>query len=137
MALAADARAVKAVLALTVPCAGALGLVHLLAPRLLTAAFGAAAAKSPYIYSDAFMGSVFLAFATTAAVGLLSRDPAEFFPLIILQCAYKVYHLLAMVATSAPMDAHNAFYAAGWLAFIAADVAVFATRRRKADAKRS
>ena len=137
MPLAANPCAVKAMLMLTVPCAGTLGLVHLLAPRLLTASFGAAAEKSPYWYSDAFMGSVFLAFATTAAVGLLTRDYANFYPLIILQCAYKVYHLLAMVATAAPMDAHNVFYAAGWLAFIAGDVAVFTTRDRKADAQRT
>ena len=131
MVLGYNPRAVKALLALTVLCAGPLGLAHMLAPRLLTSAFGDAARKAPYLYSDAFMGCVFLAFATTAAIGLLSPDPGAFYPLIILQCAYKVYHLLAFAATKAPLDAHNVFYVAGWLAFIAADVAVFATRERK------
>ena len=128
MSLAPNPRAVKAMLWLTVPCAGALGHAHMLAPRLLVAALGGAARKAPYLYSDAFMGAVFLAFATTAAVGLASADPAAFWPLLILQCAYKVYHLLAFAATAAPMDAHNLFYAAGWLAFVAGDVAVFAMR---------
>ena len=137
MALAYNPRAVKAMLAVTVPCAGPLGLVHMLAPRLLTTTLGSGADKSPYLYSDAFMGAVFLAFATTAVIGLLSPDPGAFYPLIILQCAYKVYHLLAFALTAAPMNAHNLFYASGWLAFIAGDVAVFATRERKAKGKAS
>ena len=135
MALSYNPRAVKAMLLLTVPCAGPLGLVHMLAPSLLPIAFGAAARKTPYLYSDAFMGCVFLAFATTAAIGLLSPSPGDFYPLIMLQCAYKVYHLLAFLATRAELDAHNLFYIAGWLAFIAGDVAVFATRERKPKGK--
>ena len=137
MALWYNPRAVKAMLLLTVPCAGPLGLAHMLAPSLLSKAFGAAATKSPYLYSDAFMGCVFLAFATTAAIGLLSPNPGDFYPLIILQCAYKVYHLAAFAATHAPMDAHNLFYVAGWLAFIAGDVAVFATRDTKPKGKQT
>jgi hypothetical protein len=137
MALSYNPRAVKAMLVLTVPCAGPLGLIHMIAPSLMTKAFGTVARKTPYLYSDAFMGCVFLAFATTAAIGLLSPNPGDFWPLIILQCAYKVYHLLAFLGTHAEMDAHNMFYVAGWLAFIAGDIAVFATRERKPKGKQT
>jgi len=134
MALSHNPRLVKTLLAITVPCAGPLGIIHMFFPRLLESTFGAAAAKSPFEFSDGFMGGVFLAFATTAAIGLLSPNPGEFYPLIILQCAYKVYHLLAMALARAPLNTHNLFYITGWLAFIAADVAVFTTRERKTKA---
>ena len=117
-------------LMLTVPCAGPLGLVHLLRPALLTSWLGQGAAKTPYLYSDAFMGSVFLAFATTAAIGLAIGEAGSFYPLIILQGAYKVYHLMTFVVSAAPLNLHNALYAAVWVAFIAGDVAVFATADR-------
>lgn len=119
--------ALKAMLALTVPLAASLGLTHMLAPSLLVSTFGAEARKSPFLYSDAFMGSTFLAFASTALIGLLSGDPGSFFPLIILQGAYKTYHLLAMLATRTPLSLHNAVYFYGWLAFVAGDVYVFAS----------
>jgi hypothetical protein len=121
-----NARALKLMLLITIPTAGPLGLTHLLRPQLLTGYFGAPARKSPYLYSDAFMGSTFLAFATTALIGLLSGDTGAFVSLIMLQCAYKVYHGLAFLATRAPLDAHNALYMAVWVAFIAGDLAVFA-----------
>ena len=70
-----NAAAVKLMLFITIPAAASLGLTHLFAPHLLVAAFGKEARKMPYLYSDAFMGSTFLAFATTATIGLLSSDP--------------------------------------------------------------
>ena len=130
--------ALKFMLLLTVPCAGSLGLVHLLQPALLTGVFGAPARKSPYLYSDAFMGSVFMAFATTALIGLTSGDPGSFFPLIILQFWYKAYHCLAMLGTHAPMNAHNVQYLIAWIVFMVGDLVVFApqlTRAPKEAAK--
>jgi hypothetical protein len=137
-----NARALKLMLLVTVATAGPLGLTHMLRPSALQTLFGAAARKGPYLYSDAFMGSFFLAFATTALIGLLSGDPGSFFPLIILQCAYKVYHGAALALTRAPMDKHNTFYMAVWVAFIAGDLAVFApaltgARARKAEKKQT
>ena len=129
--------ALRIMLILTVPVAGSLGLTHLLAPHLLVKYFGKVAQKSPYLYSDAFMGSVFCAFATTAAIGLLSGDVGTFWPIIILQGAYKAWWLLAFAATRAPLTAHNAFYVAGWLAFIAGDVWVFASATHPATKMKS
>lgn len=118
-------RSLRLLLWATVPFPAALGLMHLVAPRLLISLLGKSAVKSPYIYSDGFMGAVFCAFATTAAIGL-ATDPGAFLPLILLQCLYKVYHLGAMAAARAPLDAHNAAYVAVWLVYIAADAYVLA-----------
>ena len=122
-----NSRALRVMLMLTVPVAGSLGLTHLLAPHALVSSFGKEAHKSPYLYSDAFMGSVFCAFATTAAIALLSGDLEAFWPIIILQGAYKAWWLLAFAAARAPLTAHNLFYLVGWLGFIAGDVWVFAS----------
>lgn len=135
--LSYNAAAVKAMLYITVPCAGTLGLLHMLQPGALATAFGKEAHKTPYLYSDAFMASVFLAFATTATIGLLSGEPGAFFPLIILQFLYKAFHVAAMAATRAPLTMHNLFYLVGWLAFMAGDVYVFASARRTKGDKKS
>jgi hypothetical protein len=39
-----------------------------------------------------------------------------------------------MALARAPLNAHNLFYITVWLAFIAADIAVFTTRDRKTKA---
>jgi hypothetical protein len=129
--------ALKLMLVMTPPIAGPLGLMHLLRPNLLVTLLGAPARKSPYLYSDAFMGSVFLAFASTALIGLFSGDPGSFFPLIMLQFFYKVYHLLAFLGTSAPMNMHNLIYVVVWLGYIVGDVVVFAAGRRAPKGKQT
>jgi hypothetical protein len=129
--IAHNAAAVKSMLYLTVPCAASLGLVHMLQPGALVSAFGKEAAKTPYLYSDAFMASVFLAFATTASIGLLSGDPGAFFPLIILQFLYKAYHTLAMAFARAPLTAHHVLYLVCWLGFMVGDVYVFASAQQR------
>ena len=75
MKITVNKAAVKLMLFLTVPAASTLGLVHLIAPDIVWGALGEKA-NSNYLYGDAFMGSVFLAFATTALVGLASHEPA-------------------------------------------------------------
>ena len=75
MKITVNKAAVKMMCFLTVPAASTLGLVHLIAPDIVWGALGEKA-NSNYLYGDAFMGSVFLAFATTALVGLASHEPA-------------------------------------------------------------
>lgn len=134
--IAYNPAALKAMLYVTVPCAATLGLTHVLKPSALVSAFGKEANKSPYPYSDGFMGAVFLAFATSAAIGLLTGDHGAFVSLIFVQFFYKFYHLCAMALGRAPPSPHNLFYAIGWLAFMAGDVWVFASAMRGEEQKK-
>lgn len=129
MALSYNKKQLVIMLSLTVAVAGVVGPLHLFAPRLLATSMRAEPHPAhQFMYSDGFIGSVVCAFASCAALALLSDDPGAYSPILLLQLVYKVVWLAALVANGAEFDVRTTVYTVVWVAFILGDLAVFFPR---------
>ena len=105
----------------TILGAGIFGLVIIAAPGSFERIFGMPS-QDPFVVG--ILGSVWLAFAALAALGL--RAPLEFSPILLLQLAYKSVWLVAvllprLIAGGVP---GYAWLCAGvWASYIAVDLA--------------
>ncbi len=105
----------------TILGAGAFGVVIIVAPGAFERLF-AMPSQDPYVIG--ILGSVWLAFAALAALGL--RAPLDFSPILLLQLAYKSVWLVAVLLPrliAGGVPGYAWICAAVWGSYIAVDLA--------------
>ena len=123
----------KGIYGLTVAGGGAMGLMHMFKPAILKDVLGCryTTTNLNYLWSDGYIGSTGLAFATTSAMALASGDLWSWSPILKLQGIYKSFWCLTFLKEvmrgRASFDLFGTIYFALYATFIALDAALFLT----------